>query len=73
MARSFLQDRIYRGDEIADCPHGSEIVCRNLAASQSSQAIQQVDGVDAVDLQVFVESRFERNPLGVDFEQLDQR
>ena len=61
-----------RLDQVFHRAHGTEIFRRDLAARQALDAVQQVDGVDAVDLEIVVQPGLRRHPRGIEFEHLDQ-
>jgi len=59
-------------DGIADRPHVAELVRLDLAAGDFLQTQDQIDRVDAVDLEIVVQVRVERHPCRIDFEEFMQ-
>jgi len=70
---SRLHECVDRRDEVAHGPHRAEVVCRDLAPGLAPQPVEQIDRVDAVDLEVLVEARFRCYAPGLYLEQLDLR
>src|SRR4051812_11530256 len=58
--------------EIADGSHGAEVLRRDLLAGDAADAIDEVHRVDAVDLEILVETRRRRDPRRIDLEELGE-
>src|SRR6218665_1125192 len=67
-----LDQALQRVDDVLQGAHGLEGLGVQLLADQRLELHDQVDRVDAVDVQVFVEPRFRMDALGLDVEGLDQ-
>src|SRR5882724_3184885 len=72
-AASALLEPLDGRDEVADGAHRAEVFRADLAANHPAHALDEIDGIDAVDLQVFTQSGGRHDPCRVDLEQLGKR
>ena len=68
-----VEQPIDRLDHIAHGAHRLEFLGGNLLAGLALDMVDQVDGIDAVDLQVLIKVGFQADALRLQLKQFDQR